>query len=126
MNRPSLEGANCADLSPDATERYFQADSRSFEGKIGRAICSNCVAIADCWVEALAEPPRSGIQAGHTAWEIRHIRKRMKGEHGHVSVEYLTPEERYPVVEPLRAMNKLSPIVPGKRYMKTVERRAAS
>lgn len=85
LERPSLHGANCADLHPIALERYFHCDASrdKFAAKVGKAICDNCVVQQACLRQAMLAPtPDRGIVAGKTAWEIGRAKKWQKYEAG--------------------------------------------
>lgn len=76
--RENLEGAACAELPPQAIQRYFEAsfhtDRKNMD--IARRICAACPVIQECLQQAInGERVVQGVTAGMAATKVNNLRK---------------------------------------------------
>lgn len=103
-HKQDLEGAACADLPPQAIERYFHANFATQQqlAEVAVRICANCPVIQQCFDQALnGSFNPDGITAGMSAYRIRLIRQWHRYDLGLSDKEPVNPrpEPAFPSIE---------------------------
>lgn len=67
----TFEGAVCAQTDPEV---FFPEPGQYNLTRIAKKICSTCVELEDCFIDAITNTSPYGIQAGLTAQERQDLR----------------------------------------------------